>query len=435
MLIGETGALEVDQCDRIGYHNEIWSSAFMGGISTGLHWNWRTHWVNNDYENFLPLSNFLAGVDYEENNWEPYLNNDELSIIIDDNLEAFIMRNHVNDEIMGWVHNRSAYWANVIPNCHYEARDDQGQPLGYFHEYPDDDDPNLNNNNYPNQIVPQVSSVLIISGLQTHRDYNVIWYNTYTGTQNTSAQQNGHVYDDTNLFLSVPPTDASNPDWAVKVYPVGEEFRSLIPRLQDTVICINQDFKVAHLLKNIDLSSINFRWELSNGQSSENLLASFLVSQKGVYYLKCYKYDGHYTDTLNCRVFAIDCNKPSKQNALPRDENKDKYNNITFINKHPTPDFLTDDIINQSNNDISNPIITVFPVPSSGIVTLQISNGVFDGCEMKIFNSYGSLIIEQKKLSGKIHKTDLSSFSPGIYHINLINENYIISKKIVIQKP
>lgn len=83
-----------------------------------------------------------------------------------------------------------------------------------------------------------------------------------------------------------------------------------------------------------------------------------------------------------------------------------------------------------ANSNIREPQWNLFPNPNNGVFTIQ-SDAVFDPEDLKIFNSTGQLIY-QEKLTGHQTKIDLSNFSKGIYCITVIGkENNWVTKVVV----
>ena len=84
------------------------------------------------------------------------------------------------------------------------------------------------------------------------------------------------------------------------------------------------------------------------------------------------------------------------------------------------------------NNTEPESQFSVYPNPSEGKVTIEISNESNNAAnQIYIYNSVGSMVW-QKTSSDKMIDIDLSDFSKGIYLVTIINNKKISSKKIVI---
>ncbi|MCX6252052.1 MAG: T9SS type A sorting domain-containing protein [Bacteroidetes bacterium] len=84
-----------------------------------------------------------------------------------------------------------------------------------------------------------------------------------------------------------------------------------------------------------------------------------------------------------------------------------------------------------------NGTLSVYPNPTDGMVTLDISTKDLQVLDLKVVNNLGSLVYELKDLrvQGSASRTiDLRNFPDGVYSILLYNNNTHILKKIVINK-
>jgi hypothetical protein len=81
-------------------------------------------------------------------------------------------------------------------------------------------------------------------------------------------------------------------------------------------------------------------------------------------------------------------------------------------------------------NDLSN-LVTVYPNPSSGFVTVENSNGYFD---RMIIQTVTGNIIRNAEVSIELLQLNLSDVEKGIYFISLINSvnNQTVTKKLLI---
>jgi ligand-binding sensor domain-containing protein len=75
------------------------------------------------------------------------------------------------------------------------------------------------------------------------------------------------------------------------------------------------------------------------------------------------------------------------------------------------------------------PVFNLFPNPSNNV--LRLNNGTQDIQQVKIYNNLGVLVYISDNKS-KEYRIDVSSFSQGLYYVNIHSANTIICKKIVV---
>ncbi len=73
--------------------------------------------------------------------------------------------------------------------------------------------------------------------------------------------------------------------------------------------------------------------------------------------------------------------------------------------------------------------IAIFPNPASDV--MYLNNGNKDIDALKIYNNLGALIYENNQLKGQ-PSIDISSFTKGLYYINIQFSDMVVTKKIVI---
>jgi hypothetical protein len=81
--------------------------------------------------------------------------------------------------------------------------------------------------------------------------------------------------------------------------------------------------------------------------------------------------------------------------------------------------------------------IEIFPNPTSGKFSLDITSGSLAKVSITIYNVLGNAVYTEKDvhLSGKLHKTiDISTLPKGIYHLKVEGEGTSVVKRIVIEK-
>ncbi len=78
----------------------------------------------------------------------------------------------------------------------------------------------------------------------------------------------------------------------------------------------------------------------------------------------------------------------------------------------------------------SSNLVNLFPNPSNGLVNLQIPK-VFQNGQLSIYNASGQFI-KQEVINAQNQTIDLSSYSKGVYIIELLNNSDIYTEKVLI---
>lgn len=147
-------------CTPEVFHNDLWASACMGGMSTGLDW-WYCKSQDNLQATYKGITSFFKDIDFESHNFYSVADAYEFQRIaqaypsrkiinrtciydkgkdyrVNDKVEAFTMIEDNAERAYGWVHNRSHYYWNIYASdttsCLYPLIKD-----GYV-ERPEDDD-------------------------------------------------------------------------------------------------------------------------------------------------------------------------------------------------------------------------------------------------------------------------------------------------------
>ncbi|MBX7183321.1 MAG: T9SS type A sorting domain-containing protein [Bacteroidia bacterium] len=221
VLIGEGGTplRELYACDRWGLHNELWASAMSGTLGTIMHWNWMDYYYWGDYVNYTGISKFMQGVDFEWNNFTPHHTTSSYNLNLtpaDDHIECLYLQNQQNTQIMGWVHNRSAYWANEPGDCFYFGNDHQ-------RTFCPSDDPDCQDE--ANSIYSINPRVLLFENFDTDASiiYNVQWFDTQTGDPVGNIEETNTAFG--TLFVQTPDLTTTH-DIAFKVWPKYSDFKS-----------------------------------------------------------------------------------------------------------------------------------------------------------------------------------------------------------------
>ncbi|TXI84865.1 MAG: DUF5060 domain-containing protein [Crocinitomicaceae bacterium] len=125
ILLEEMGPSKIAMycCTGIEYHNSIWSTAMMGDFGTGMDWWWDGGVHDYGYHRDLkPLSQFFQGVNLRGGNYQPQKWEDN-ELALDGSefarknrlIENYALVSKNQESILGWVHNASFYWRNLVP--------------------------------------------------------------------------------------------------------------------------------------------------------------------------------------------------------------------------------------------------------------------------------------------------------------------------------
>ena len=105
--------LKIYCCTGIEYHNSIWSTAMMGGIGTGMDWWWDRGVQDFGYHfDLKPLSEFFKEVPLNKLALTPQKWSDAKTD--KRTIESYALVSKNKDTILGWVHNATYYWRNLV---------------------------------------------------------------------------------------------------------------------------------------------------------------------------------------------------------------------------------------------------------------------------------------------------------------------------------
>jgi len=212
----------IDICDDITFHNALWATSLSGGCGAGLNWWWdyAIH-KHGQFENYKALKAFFEGEQLSE---RPHVNRQWKNRQI----ECYILVDSTQASALGWVHNRSYWWANLYDqnSCVKQIIDDNSgvsqdpsDRSGYA-KHRDNDRP-----------IDYASVKIKLRGLRANGflrrgNYVVEWYRTSgnggldESAAITEAGRNVQVVKTSflgNLRIPTPPLNASNPDWGFKI--------------------------------------------------------------------------------------------------------------------------------------------------------------------------------------------------------------------------
>ena len=249
ILLEEIGVsdskLRIYCCSGIEYHNSIWASVMSGAIGTGLDWWWDRGIQDFGYHlDLKPLQQYFEGYDLNKMKLTPQKWSD--AFVSKRMLENFALVSEPKDTILGWVHNATFYWRNLLnenscvaeivnldslkyPCFVGEGHDVNQEPKGNFKD-------NRFNDNYTieggskaikNKSIQenpcfQVSH-LRRSSFARNQWYKVVFYHVNggdlkvheTATQLVSSSIFGKIK------VHTPNLDNENPDYAYKIFWIG----------------------------------------------------------------------------------------------------------------------------------------------------------------------------------------------------------------------
>jgi len=297
---------DLDHCSDITFHNTLWATSMMGGIGTGLYW-WQ--WSNNEYRenNFPALSAYFDGIDFENqsftdpDHWED-ISSDEPSL---SKIEVFYNRSTNRNRIIGWVHNASAYYANLDENC----PDRRNHTIAGITNppFPKDDDP------FSDPVYLDEDQAFKIRNVNNLATYTFDWYSTrgtggYFSSENVGSDIFGNVW---------PTWSLGAYDWGFRAYRPGNDFRVAGGIPVDTLKC---DDDTIQAYGNHELDSMNlfsYSWNFGNGVISNLRDPIITYSSPGTYNVVLIVSDGlGWTDTLRQTVWKPACNYTRVASAI-----------------------------------------------------------------------------------------------------------------------
>ncbi|MCX6310620.1 MAG: DUF5060 domain-containing protein [Bacteroidetes bacterium] len=200
-LFGETGMIngpknnsdadDFEHCNDINYHNTFWATLFMGDAGCGIYW-WQWKSDSNRSANFPALRFFMdsiAGKMLFENESKMWSGN---------GIETFFEISKNADGAIGWIHNQSYWWGNIMTDC----RDRFGKEKFL----PKDNDKAEKPEN-------REGETFQINGLRSNQLYYVAYYDT-----RIPGKEIGHITSKTNYWGKLRLKYPSNhPDCAFRI--------------------------------------------------------------------------------------------------------------------------------------------------------------------------------------------------------------------------
>lgn len=178
---------DFEGCNDITFHNDIWSVAFMGDFSTGCNWS---QWNNDIYR-----MNFRGFYTFYKEQVQDFRKFGSPETRTDNGIETFYLKTDDKSEAVGWVHNRSYWWGNMMSRC----RDRDGKKMFL----PKDDDKD-------STPVYRADKQYVVGGLERRTSYLVKYYDTRSG----KAWIVEDKYVTSDIFGRVELDMISGPDFA-----------------------------------------------------------------------------------------------------------------------------------------------------------------------------------------------------------------------------
>lgn len=274
------------------FHSMLWSTVFMGGLTSGLD-NWTRglfidpvtdmyHVCGDGYRQHLkPVQSFLKDIDFDAANYVPrYFRSN-------DNLETFYMLNNnsvASDHAIGFVRNRTFWWRNfMIPNAPFYDDSLAIQFPNYYGTC------SLSIDN-PEVVASGVLGSVVLSELSPSTSLVVDWYDTFNDPPQliTSIpfQVNGQ-----GIALITPPLFVSNScfnqEYAFKIHPPGLQRQSNFSNQIDSLLILNSTTTVINNTKDPSRKfETDFSCKIFPNPGSGNY--SIVMSDKDEFVLEIY---------------------------------------------------------------------------------------------------------------------------------------------------
>lgn len=204
---GGLDAVSPDSCTDLSFHNNIWATSFMGTFGCGLNWWWDHAIHKRGYQVDLePLSAFFKEENMSSAGYEPVVYNNK-------KVECLQLVSEDQTQVIGWFHNRSAYWYNLRENnaciAYWLPQHVDHAPKDY--------------KKAPEEFIPleglKVKIKNVGSGLFNGSEYELRWYNTRTGKYYGKTLVKPNMWG--NVVVTLPALDnIQNGDAAFKLTEV-----------------------------------------------------------------------------------------------------------------------------------------------------------------------------------------------------------------------
>jgi hypothetical protein len=376
---------DITFCNDVEFHNAIWSTSFFGTIGCGLNW-WQ--WDNNGFrtQNFPAIRSFFNAQDFEGLTWNNAGHWADFSFTLFNyyrhvKIETFYIATQSNDHVMGWVHNATNYWGNIVQNSCTD-RYSNTMPL------PPDDDHQWN--------IPQTIGGTDIGRVEAMNfgSYTVQRYNTRGSGGFLGSSYTIH----TDLFGRLQINwFAQVPDFAFRA-----DFNSLFGRLSgdtgvvtennpDTLAICLHDTIIAKGTFLFDTGGSNiYKWYLDNELYSESAHPEFYFNGLGLHSIRVDVSDSAgLIASFQQQANVVDCGE---------DEN-------SRIGK-----LFLDTAINT---------IIIYPNPVEDVVYIHLPDGQSGTQIVKIFTMSGELVLTTSLVGKNESELDVSELLAGIYVLEI----------------
>jgi hypothetical protein len=385
---------DISFCDDVEFHNAIWSTSFSGSLGCGLNW-WQ--WNNNDFraQNFPAIKDFFNDQDFEGLNWTNAGHWADFSASFSNyykhvKIETFYLASGSNDHVMGWAHNATNYWGNIVQATCTDRR-------GYIMPLPDDDD-------------DQWSSPQSINGADVGRveamnygRYSVQRYNTRGsgGILGASYQKWTDIFGrlEINWYAQVPDF-AFRADLDPLFHRAAKDSLIITELNPDTLsICQSDTLTAKGTFLFDNAESYSYKWYLNNTLYSEQVHPVFYFNNLGMYVIKVDIYDSSgQIASFAQEVSVVDCGE----------SNNERFGA-------------------SENYGTSNPKINVYPNPAINILYIDLSES--ENQIANIFSVNGKLIMRIRLQQQ--NEIDISDLISGIYFLEIENEKQKAIFKVV----
>ncbi|WP_299434993.1 PQQ-dependent sugar dehydrogenase [uncultured Maribacter sp.] len=98
--------------------------------------------------------------------------------------------------------------------------------------------------------------------------------------------------------------------------------------------------------------------------------------------------------------------------------------------------FMSSSFIENKKSNIIDDVIRIYPNPTKGELSIDMSGKLNEALDVKILNSSGQVVrfVMYNENHKAIEKLDLSEFTEGVYHVILEGVNFNNSKTVIIEK-
>lgn len=402
---------DIEGCDDICFHNDMWATAFMGGYGAGINW-WQDY--NSDYRsNFGPIATFFNIVDFstgkhnifETNKFYPERWKERIPSFNQKNyrFEVFSLHNYSKSKVMGWAHNATYYWGNIV-----QAGSSCIDRYSNQMREPDDDDGDFD--------APQayIHEKVQIEGLQIMEWYALDWFNT-RGT--STATPIHSVFWKTNILGHLKPYMPGGADFAFKATKIGTSgFREELPEdnfQSDTLYCGQDTIQINGSYGDDTLGIYHYSWDFGNGQISSEPYPTVIYEHPGTYNVVLIVTADtlHSTpDTLQQQLVVLACDT-SEVNR--------------FVLYHPI----------EKNTTIFKDI-AISPNPTNGQFLIEISkeHKAIGIEKIEIYDFLGRIVWSTGHSENNQLIINIDFCSEGIYYIRVINSDGDLSINKLIKK-